>query len=119
MKPDELLYNIDTKTESIDISVNEIEEIMEKPRFTQRDRQLVIAELRNIKLNNERIYGVAEEINASATANTVLDDDIEADIAQFIPRKMSVQEYDMLLAALDNWRVEIGLPNKTAPKDAT
>lgn len=112
MKSNELFASIESKTESIGSSVDEIEEIMEKPRFTQRDRQIVIAELRNIKLNNERIYGAAEEINASASKNTVLDDGIEADIAQFIPRKMSVQEYDMLLAALDNWRVEIGLPKK-------
>lgn len=111
MKSDELFASIESKTESIGASVDEIEEIMEKPRFTQRDRQIVITELRNIKLNNDRIYGVAEENNANA-ANNVLDADVASAIAQFIPRRMSAQEYDMLLAALDNWRAEIGLPKK-------
>lgn len=113
MKSNELFASIESKTESIGSSVDEIEEIMEKPRFTQRDRQIVIAELRNIKLNNERIYGVAEENNADAnSANDALDNAVVTDIAQFIPKKLSVQEYDMLLAALDNWRAEIGLPKK-------
>lgn len=101
---------IESNAESINNSTNEIAKIMEKNRLTQSDRQTIESELHNIEQMNDAIYSAVE--NMCATPSKAIDDELAADLHELIPSKLSVQEYDTLLAAIDNWRTSIGLPKK-------
>lgn len=110
MTNNELFNSIESKTESISGSVNEIAEIMKKPRMTQYDRKTIVSELHNIAATNDSIYAVAEDVNVAASESIAAD--VVMDLSKFIPKTMSAYEYDKLLEALDDWRASIGLPKK-------
>lgn len=110
MTQQEMFARIERYAESISNSTNDIAEIMEKPRLTQIDRQTIVSELHNIEQTNDAIYSVAENMNAAPSRS--IDDELAQDLHELIPSKLSAQEYDTLLAAIDDWRASIGLPKK-------
>lgn len=110
MTQHEFFSSIERKTESICNSIDEVLKSMEKNRLTQIDKQTIVTELRNIEQTNDAIYGEAK--NLYATPSCPIDESLAEDLHELIPNKLSAQEYDTLLAAIDNWRTSIGLPKK-------
>lgn len=106
------------KSESIDVIYRCVEEIQEclsdavdlLDKNTPKARHTAIIVLGNASNASDRIYQMAEELEAEPD-----DTGYRPDLAEILRRipsatRMSAKEYDALLAHVDAWRAESGLP---------